>query len=131
MKKTFKIKSNIKEISPVLKEIVDCLKQDRINTGIIHDIKLATEEAVINAMKYGNKFQENLPVMINFEYSRDKISISVEDKGEGYDHTKVPDPTLDKNIERGHGRGLFLIKKLMDELRFNKRGNRIEMVKYL
>jgi len=60
-----------------------------------------------------------------------KISISVEDKGTGFDHNKVPDPTKEENLLMGNGRGVFLIKHLMDEVRFNKKGNRLTMVKHL
>ena len=131
MKKTFKIKSNLKEISPVVKDIVSCLKKADFDNGILHDIKLATYEALINAIKHGNKFKEELPVIVNLTYSKDTIKISVQDKGKGYDHAKIPDPTLDEYIARGHGRGVFLIKRLMDVVHFNKSGNRIEMVKYI
>lgn len=131
MKHLFKIESNPKEIPPVLEKILGLLKQENISSEILHDIKLATEEAIINAIKHGNRFRENLPVIINFEYSKDRISISVEDRGMGYDYGKIPDPTLDENITRGHGRGVFLIRKIMDEVSLNKIGNRIEMVKYI
>ena len=131
MKHLFKIESNPKEIPPVLEKILGLLKQENISSEILHDIKLATEEAIINAMKHGNKFNEALPVVVDFEHSGGKISISVEDKGAGYDYKKVPDPTLDENITRGHGRGVFLIRKIMDEVSLSKTGNRIEMVKYI
>jgi serine/threonine-protein kinase RsbW len=131
MEKTFNIKSNIKEIAPVVKEMLDCLKKGGASNEIIHDVKLSAEEAMINAMKHGNKCREDLPVMINFEYSKDKITVSVQDKGSGYDYNKIPDPTLDENIAKGHGRGVFLIRRLMDEVRFNNSGNCIYMVKYI
>ena len=107
------------------------MKEKNVSDDILHDIKLATEEAAINAIKHGNKFNEGFPVTVYFEYGANKISITVEDKGSGYDYKKLPDPTSDEYIERGHGRGVFLIRKLMDEVKFNKTGNRIEMVKHI
>lgn len=131
IKKTFKIKTNLSVVTPVIKEILDCLKPANISPGVLHDIKLAAEEAMINAIKHGNRFQEGLPVVIDFKRSKDRVSISVQDAGKGYDYTRVPDPTLDENIAKGNGRGVFLIRRIMDEVHFNKSGNKIEMVKYI
>lgn len=129
IRKTFTIKTSIKEIQPVVKEILGYLKDG--TKDAIHDIKLAAEEAMINAMKHGNKSNENLYVIVDFEYDGNKVSIAVQDEGGGYDYSKVPDPTLEENILRGHGRGVFLIKRLMDKVRFNDSGNRLEMIKYI
>ncbi|MBI4335349.1 MAG: ATP-binding protein [Candidatus Omnitrophica bacterium] len=129
MKKSFRIKTDIKAIQPVMREILDALKG--INSDIVHDIKLAAEEAIINAMKHGNRCNENLSVMVDFEYNNEKAAIAVQDEGTGYDYARVPDPTLDENVTKGHGRGVFLIRRLMDEVHFNNSGNRVEMVKYL
>lgn len=131
MKKEFTIKSSLAEVRPLVKEVISSLRELAPGSDLLHDFKLAAEEALINAVKHGNNFKEELPVLVTVEGDTDKVTISVEDKGRGYDYSKVPDPTLDENIARGGGRGLYLIKKLMDEVRFNKEGNRIEMVKYL
>lgn len=129
IKKTFTIKSSLSQMAPVVKEILECLKDS--GKGVVHDIKLAVEEAIINAMKHGNKFNEGLYVIVDFEYGAGKVCIAVQDEGQGYDYRAVPDPTLEENILRGHGRGVFLIRKLMDEVHFNNSGNRLEMIKYI
>jgi len=129
IKKTFTIKTNLKEIPPVVKEMLEHLKG--VNKNALHDIKLAAEEAIINAMKHGNKFNEGLYVVVDFEYDGSRVSIAVKDEGKGYDYRDVPDPTLEENILRGHGRGVFLIRRLMDEVHFNDSGNRLEMIKYI
>jgi serine/threonine-protein kinase RsbW len=131
MKKDFTIKSSLKEIEPVIREISVYLMSEGVDPGILQDIKLVIEEAIINAVKHGNKFKENLRVMIGFECSKEKIRIYVQDEGKGYDYHRIPDPTLDENIDKESGRGVFLVKKLMDEVNFNRSGNRIEMVKYI
>lgn len=114
-----------------MNEVLHYLKERGVSHLVMHDVKLAAEEAIINAIKHGNRFNEELPVVINFECSAALIRIVVQDKGPGYDYAKVPDPTSDENIERDHGRGVYLIKKIMDEVRFNYSGNRIEMIKYI
>ncbi len=142
IKKTFTIRTSLKEIQPVVKKILEYLKGG--DKDALHDIKLAAEEAVINAMKHGNKgfttihiqvrlnkFNEKLYVIVDFEYDGNKVGIAVQDEGKGYDYSKIPDPTIEENILRGYGRGVFLIRKLMDEVHFNNSGNRLEMIKYI
>jgi len=130
IKKKFIIRSDIKKMAPIIEEIVYYLRYGHVNEGIVDDVKLASQEAVINAIKHGNRFQEDLYVIVEIELSGESIIISVQDEGSGYDYNKVPDPTLDENISKGSGRGVFLIRKLMDKVHFNSSGNRIEMVKY-
>jgi len=129
IKKTFKIKSNLKEIDPLVNNILSCLKNDNVNDEVLHDVKLASQEAIINAVKHGNKLNPQMSVMVDFNYSKGTIKITVQDEGKGYDYANLPDPTLEENIIKGYGRGVFLIRKLMDEVNFNKTGNRVEMIK--
>ena len=129
--KNFKIKSSLKEIQPVVGQILALLQETGAPAALLHDIKLSAEEAIINAVKHGSKLKEDLPVAIAFSRQGDVVRVAVEDCGSGYDHQCIPDPTLDENISKGRGRGIFLIRKLMDEVHFNPAGNRIEMVKYI
>lgn len=128
-KKNFKIKSAISEIHPLVREVLGCLQKAGLRERHLYEIKLALEEALINAVKHGNSFRKELPVLVSLIWSAKEVRLVVEDRGQGYDYSKIPDPTLDENIEKGHGRGVFLIRQLMDDVRFNRKGNRIEMVK--
>lgn len=129
IKKTFTIKSNLKEIDPLVNNILACLKDANVNNEILYDVRLVTQEALINAVKHGNKLNPQMFVAVDFDYSNDTIKITVQDEGRGYDYANIPDPTLEENIIKGCGRGVFLIRKLMDEVNFNKAGNRMEMIK--
>ena len=131
MNKQLSVASDLKKIRHAVDEIIIMLKGLQVDESDVFDIRLCLEEALINAIKYGNKFDKDLEVKIDFAYVNDKINISVEDKGIGFDHKKVPDPTKEENLLMGNGRGVFLIKHLMDEVRFNKKGNRLTMVKHL
>lgn len=92
-------------------------------------IRLAFEEAVVNAFKHGNRgMPAGTPVNVDYEIQPDHVRISVEDQGPGFDPVEIPDPTLDENLEVPSGRGLMLIKAYMTEVRHNAAGNRLEMV---
>lgn len=114
-------------VQGVLK-LLDSLGADKTTS---FDIKLCMEEALINAVKHGNRNNKNLPIKINYSISSRKFKASIEDCGSGFDYKCLPDPTTKENLLNTSGRGVYLIKHLMDEVSFNKTANRITMVKYL
>jgi serine/threonine-protein kinase RsbW len=131
MDKRIIIESDLGNIKHVVDRIKDTLEKIGADKSDIFDIRLCLEEALINAIKYGNKLDRSKKIRIGFNYKDARVTLSVEDSGRGFDLNAIPDPTSDKNILRGSGRGIFLIRYLMDELRSNKRGNRLTMIKYL
>ena len=54
----------------------------------------------------------------------------MEDQGKGFDRVALPDPTKDEHILRSHGRGVYLVHKLMDKVEYNEKGNKVKLVKY-
>lgn len=102
-----------------------------LNEAVLFDIRLCLEEALINAMKYGNKLREDLSVDLEVEYSPEEVRLTVQDQGPGFDPKKLEDCTAEKNLFRNCGRGVYLIHQLMDEVRYNEKGNRLVMVKAL
>lgn len=92
-------------------------------------IKLALEEAIINAFKHGHKqMPPHETIIVEWIVSPDHVEIAVEDRGPGFDPERVPDPRLDENLELPSGRGLMLMRAYMSEVRHNPSGNRVEMV---
>ena len=92
-------------------------------------IHMALEEAIINAIKHGNGCDPKKHVHIIVNSTSDSFYLKVVDQGEGFDPDKVPDPTLDENLELGSGRGLLLMRHYMDEVLYNDRGNQLEIRK--
>ena len=64
---------------------------------------------------------------MEFVERADRLSFSVQDEGEGFDHESLPDPTDPENLEKISGRGVFLMKHLADEVEFSENGTRVEM----
>ena len=131
MNKKITISSNLNNIRTAVAEVLDMLKAAEADESDIFDIRLCIEEALINAIKYGNRLDEKLKVVIDVAHNGNKVAISIEDQGKGFDYRDIPDPTEESNLLKAKGRGVFLIKHLMDELEFNKKGNRISMIKHL
>jgi len=90
-----------------------------------------SQEAVVNAVEHGNECDESKQVHVTCRIGADAVVITVSDEGLGFDPAQVPDPTLPENILREHGRGLFLMRSLCDEIRYNAKGNEITIVKKL
>lgn len=125
------IPSQNKYIKEVSSKILKALSPRKIDEGRAFDIKLCVEEAVRNAILHGNNSKKDLSVKVSYWFFGGNITIEVEDKGKGYTPELVPDPTKGENIMKGSGRGVYLIKRLMDEIEFNDKGNKIRMVKRL
>ena len=89
---------------------------------------IATVEGVNNSIVHGNKQDQNKQVKIEFEISEKKIQIFIEDQGEGFNFKNVPDPTIPDNIENIHGRGVYLMQHLADEVIFHGKGNKVEII---
>jgi serine/threonine-protein kinase RsbW len=90
-------------------------------------IKLALEEALVNAIKHGNQFDRSKKVHVSYRLLADRFEVAVSDDGPGFDPAEVPDPTAVENIERPCGRGLMLMRHYMSEVAYNSRGNGVTM----
>ena len=118
----------LKEVS---KKLINSLKEKGIDEDIIFDVHVGFEEALRNAMIHGNKSDSGKKVSIETEIVDNAVVIYIEDEGDGFDPAKLPDPTLDENLLRESGRGVYLIKHLMDKVKYENGGRRVIMVKYL
>ncbi len=90
---------------------------------------VALDEAFVNAVKHGNKFDAQKLVRITAEVSKQEAKFTIEDEGEGFDVKNIPDPLDPENLFKTSGRGVLFIYNIMDEVSYNDRGNRLTMVK--
>jgi serine/threonine-protein kinase RsbW len=93
------------------------------------DVEIAVREALENAVVHGNHEDPGKHVCVRCRFDLDVVSISIKDEGEGFDINKVPDPTAPENIQSSHGRGIYLMKALMDEVQFEEGGVLVHMRK--
>jgi serine/threonine-protein kinase RsbW len=76
---------------------------------------------------HGNKLDELKNVTIAFKLDEEKLKIKVDDEGKGFDFKHIPDPTSPENIENVNGRGIFLMRKLSDKIKFSRNGATVEL----
>jgi serine/threonine-protein kinase RsbW len=94
----------------------------------------AVIEAATNAIQHGNHNDAKKKVSVRFVVSPEKLEVIVKDQGHGFDPSKVDDPLRPENLLRERGRGIFIIRAFMDQVRFSrqtKNGMSVRLVKYL
>ena len=91
------------------------------------NLRVSLTEALSNAMLYGNGRDPEKRVRVEVIVGEKEIKACVTDEGTGFDPGDVPDPTTPDNLEKSGGRGLFLMRELMDEVLFNERGNQVTL----
>jgi serine/threonine-protein kinase RsbW len=111
-------------------EIVDALARFSYADQAVFAIKLALEEALVNAIKHGNRSDPAKSITIRYDINAARAVIVVVDEGGGFCPATVPDCTADENLHKASGRGIMLIQAYMDQVRYSRRGNLVRMVKY-
>jgi len=111
------------EISMLLKEFGFPQQDARIN------IPLACDEAITNAIVHGNKSQADKKVNVQIYLSHSRFRIRVRDQGEGFDADGVADPREGENVHRASGRGVYLMRKIMDLVEYKEDGRVLELEK--
>ncbi len=125
-------------------EICSCLDQARsVEEQILgrckdctfseHDLfalKLALEEALVNAVKHGNKMDPAKHVRVQYRITPQRADVAIEDEGPGFNPAAVPDPIADENLECNHGRGILLMRAYMSSVVFSPNGNKVTLTKF-
>ena len=120
--------SKVENINIVEKLVDDICVRFNVNEDNYGNILIASTEAVNNAIHHGNKSNPMSEVKVSYEVKDKELTFIIEDEGAGFDFESLPDPTDPKNIEKPHGRGVFLMKNLSDDISFSEDGNIVKMV---
>ena len=128
--KVMTIASIPSEVARVENTILPVLDARGYGERAIFAVKLAIEEAVMNAIKHGNQLDSTKRVHVEFEIDDEKAVVRVEDEGEGFRLEDVPDPTLEENLDSTSGRGIALMRAYADSVEFNEKGNAVTMTKF-
>ncbi len=125
---SFQIKSKIENIYPIEREILSQAIHFGFDSETRFCLRLAMDEAFINAIIHGNGNLGNKNIYIKAVCGFDRIEVSIRDEGNGFDCSKLSDPREEPFLFKTHGRGVFLIKQFTQDVRFNDKGNEITFV---
>jgi len=119
-----------KSVDPVVEQVMEAVRQMKCADGKEDAIELSLQEALANAVVHGAKEDPSkiIECLVACDEQRG-ILIIVRDPGPGFDPSAIPACTMGENLFSNHGRGIFLINQLMDEVKFHKNGTEIHMVK--
>jgi len=111
-------------------EILTACEKHHFSENDLFAIKLALEEALVNAVKHGNKLDPAKMVRVRYRACDQRADVIIEDEGTGFNPAELPDPLAEENIERCSGRGILLMRAYMSSVVFNPQGNKVTMTKF-
>jgi serine/threonine-protein kinase RsbW len=120
-------KSDIKNINIVERLIDEISSNYDLHNDVYGKVLLAVVEGVNNAIVHGNRLDSDKDVTLEYFVDQDKVEFTITDEGSGFDFSNVPDPTKPENIEKSHGRGIFLMNHLADEIVFERNGSKVKL----
>jgi serine/threonine-protein kinase RsbW len=121
--------SEVEAISPFVDEFMFLIRKCGCVPEGETDVEIALREALANAIIHGNQENSRKHVHVTCRCKPEEVSIAVKDEGRGFDIQKLADPTDPQNIRSVHGRGIYLMKALMDDIRFEEDGAVVRMRK--
>ena len=128
---SLKIPSLLENIRIIESFIDHAKEQFEFDDDIYGNILIAVTESVNNAIVHGNQSDKNKNVHLSLKVDTSSVAFTVKDEGPGFDYKNLPDPTSPDTISDLGGRGIYLIKHLADEVKFDKSGKSIKMTFYM
>lgn len=130
----FTLESTLESVNRAEAAVLPLCKSAGYGKRQREEIALAVRESVVNAVLHGNRCDTKKKVILKAELKKLGLVISVKDEGGGFDPSTLPDPLSPENLLQEPGRGVFLVKALMDEVKLRRGascGMEVTMIKYL
>jgi serine/threonine-protein kinase RsbW len=126
----FDFAADLEQVPPVIEAIVDLARKEfGSDSEVPESLALVLQEAITNAVVHGSNVDRTKRVRCAVHPAPDGFAFIVSDSGPGFDHRTPPDPLAAAGLALDHGRGTFLIKQLMDEVHYTRKGAEIHMLK--
>ena len=128
---TIKVPSDLEFLTDVDIFLEGTLRGFGADESVVADIAISVSELVNNAMLHGNQSADDKIVTVSISHGKESVTVTISDEGGGFDPNDVPDPLADENLLQEVGRGLFIVKSLMDKVDVNptEKGTTIAITK--
>lgn len=113
----------------IIDDLLEQLRRHQWEARDIFCVQLAAEEALVNAIKHGNRLDAGKQVCISCRMAPDLLRIEIADQGKGFDPASVPNPTDPAMVDSPRGRGIMLMRSFMSRVEYNEAGNRVVLEK--
>ena len=117
------------QVRVICENVVELLERCAYSERDVFHVRLALEEALVNAVKHGNQMNPNKTIRVNCTVDSERARLEIEDEGEGFCADEVPDTTEAEFIDRPGGRGLLLMRSMMSSVEFSNSGSKVIMEK--
>jgi len=125
----FDLPNDLQRIEETVEFVVShCSTCEEVARKLRFNFRVSLVEALSNAMIYGNGRDPSKRVQVEVVLEDSSLRARITDEGTGFDPGGIPDPTTPPNVHRVGGRGLFIMRTLMDEVHFNDRGNSVTLI---
>jgi serine/threonine-protein kinase RsbW len=129
---TYSLSSDVGMVSPFVDHLMSKVNSLRVMDGTEVDIEAALREALLNAVIHGNREDPSKRIYLRVRCRADgEVSMAIQDEGAGFESGSLPDPTAPEQLMSTHGRGIYLMRALMDEVSFDEGGTVVHMRKSL
>ena len=129
----YKLDSTLDSVNEAEQKASQLANESGLDEDTVQRIEMAVREAAVNAVYHGNAYDPTKKMTFGLERTPDSIIITIADEGKGLEETEIPDPLAPENLLKPHGRGIFLIRSFMDEVRIRKLqpGTEITLIKHV
>jgi len=133
MRVSYRLESTLESVNQAEEVAAQVATKSGFNDEDVNRISMAVREAAVNAVLHGNAYDPKKKMIVAFENTGGNLVITVADEGKGLDPKKIPDPLAPENLLKQSGRGIFLIRAFMDEVRIRslEPGTEITMIKHV
>ncbi len=125
--KSFSVPSTNKGVMQVEACLDWLFTEYKLDETLYGNMFVAVSEAIINARLHGNNNNPEKQIQVAFFKSKEELCVVVKDEGNGFEPTKIQDPTAPENLSKINGRGIFLMKNLSEKIEFNKSGSEVSL----
>jgi serine/threonine-protein kinase RsbW len=129
----YKLDSTLDSVNEAEQKASQLATESGLDEDEVQRVEMAVREAAVNAVYHGNAYDPNKKMTFGLERTPDSLIITVADEGKGLEETQIPDPLSPENLLKPHGRGIFLIRSFMDEVRIRKLepGTEVTLIKHV
>jgi serine/threonine-protein kinase RsbW len=117
------------EMSHIIDNLLGMMQRLDYSREDCFGMRLALEEAYVNAVKHGHQGDLSKPVELGYHVDAERVLAEIRDQGPGFDPHRIPSPLTEEGVERPSGRGVFLMRSFMTWIRYNQRGNAVTLCK--
>jgi serine/threonine-protein kinase RsbW len=128
-----KLDSTLDSVNEVERKASEIASESGLDEDEVQRIEMAVREAAVNAVYHGNAYDPNKKMTFSMERTADSLVIIISDEGKGLEETQIPDPLAPENLLKPSGRGIFLIRSFMDDVRIRKLdpGTEVTLIKHV